>query len=175
MKLFSDGCGGFKRPCCPLRCGCPKPDRMPGVYAQFATASNPGANTFVPFYRAFGVEEIGLQEGLKIVLPAGYLYLINYVFLATPEANSFMQLVPYLNGAAQLLYAFYAPTGVERNASAAGSFTTNVAAREDAELAFWVTYPEKARNLDLSGTVSVTALDKLVGGDRALCRKPLRQ
>lgn len=72
-----------------------------------------------------------------------------------------MQILPYLNGTPRLLYSYFAPAGNARNVSASGSFTTNEAAAGDLRLQFDLTYPEEVRNIDISGVVSVTPLQKL--------------
>lgn len=150
--------------CCrPAERCCPPVPEDPFFYAQFGVSANPASGSFLPLFRIFGGEEIGIRDNNTVVLPPGYLYLVNYVFQAVPEADSYFQIVPYLNGSPRLITSFFAPSGTERNASAAGSFTTNEAAGAAAELAFSLTYPEKVRNIDITGTVSVTPLHRLTG------------
>lgn len=106
-------------------------------------------------------EEIQLEGDSTIVLPQGYLYLVNYLFLATTEVDSYMQIVPQINGSLRLFYSFFAPSGSYRNTSASGSFTTDEAAKGDIRLSFSLTYPEVAKNIDITGSVSVTPLMRL--------------
>lgn len=152
--------------CCPppvLPCPCPEPAEAPGFYAQYGVAANPPSGTFVPFIPIFNSgNRIILKENTVILLPQGYLYLVDYIFLATPEADSYFQIVPMLNESLRLNYSFYAPSGSGgRNASASGSFTTTEAGLGDLLLSFRLTYPGTVRNIDISGSVSVTPLQKL--------------
>lgn len=135
---------------------------VPDFYAQFGVMANPDSGSRLPFIQIFNEgEKIYLEDTNTIYLPAGYLYLIDFIFLATPEANSYMEIVPELNGTFRALYSFFAPTGQERNTSASGSFTTNEAATQPLRLRFNLTYPSVVRNIDISGAVSVTPLQKL--------------
>lgn len=146
--------------CChKLKPVCPKPGVRPDFYAQYRVFANTPSGEDLPFVRAFGKgEEIRLADSTTILLEPGYLYLIDFLFLATPEADSYMQIVPLIGGTLRGLYSFYAPTGVTGNASASGSFTTNEADEADITLSFRLTYPETVRNIDLSGSVSITPL-----------------
>lgn len=137
--------------------------KKPDFYAQFSVLANPPSNTDLPLSILFeGGNQIVLHQNSEITLPAGYLYLIDYLFLATPEANGYMQITPKINGSLNTLYSYFAPAGSqERNVSASGSFTTNAAASENATLSFHLTYPATVRNIDISGTVSVTPLMKI--------------
>lgn len=148
------------RKCC---CRPPVPEKPFHFYAQYRTIFNGDSGSFLPFQEVFrSGNEIRLENSTTILLPTGYLYLINYLMLATPESNSYMELVPYLNGTARTLYTFLAPTGSgSRNASAAGSFTTNEANAGDLRCSIRLTYPETVRNIDLSGSVSITPLMRL--------------
>lgn len=143
--------------CCrPYTC-CP-----PDFYAQYRVLGSPVSGSFLPFSETFRKgDRIFLANEATIVLEPGYLYLISYLFLATPEADSYMEIVPYMNGTPRLLYAFFAPTGSERNTSAAGSFTTAEANQGEVELGFKLTYPAQVQNIDISGSVSITPLRKL--------------
>lgn len=147
--------------CCPV----PYPDFNRNFYAQFSVLANTPSGELIPMTTAFSEGTgIRLENETTIRLRRGFLYLINYVFLASPEPNNYMQIVPVVNGSLRLLYAFFAPSGAqERVTSAAASFTTNEAALADATLSFSLTYPPGVRNIDLSGAVSVTPLIKLPG------------
>lgn len=133
-------------------------------FAQYGVQTNVPSGSDVPMFTLF-------QEGNKIILnndiitlSAGYLYLVNYIFTATTEANGYMQITPEINGTPNLLYSYFAPAGAQsRNTSASGSFTTNAALLNEATLAFHLTYPDTVRNIDLSGAVSVTAMPKVKG------------
>lgn len=163
------------RPHCPpsscgSQCTCPKPPcpcpadsvGIPDFYAQYGVTANPETGSKVPFLQLFNEgSQIILEDASTILLPQGYLYLIDYVFLATPEANSYMQIVPELNGILKPLYSFFAPTGQAGNTSAAGSFTTVEASAGPLRLSFVLTYSQVVRNIDLSGAVSVTPLRKI--------------
>lgn len=154
-------------PCQPEECGwhpacpCPTPEAL--VFgAQYGTTSNPPSGTNLPFYLIFNLgDQITLADDFTIVLPAGYLYLISYLFLSTTEAGGYMEIVPFLNETPRLLYSSFAPAGSARNTSASGSFTTNEAAEGELRLQFRLTYPETVRNIDISGAVSVTPLQRL--------------
>ena len=146
-------------------CFChPKPDSKPyeiQSYAQYGVQSNQPSNTDLTMQVLFQEGDLISLNNHEIRLASDYLYLIDYVFLATPEINSYFQITPKINGRLSLLYSFFAPSGAaERNASASGSFTTNAAAK-DAVLAFNLTYPETVRNIDITGAISVTALGRI--------------
>lgn len=130
-------------------------------YAQYGVQSNPPSNSDLPMFTLFQEgNQINLNN-TEIVLKSGYLYLINYIFLGTTEINSYIQITPKINNAPNLLYSFFAPSGTTfRNTSVSGSFTLQVL-DEDTTLAFYLTYPDTVRNIDISGTVSVTALNKI--------------
>lgn len=144
----------------------PKPSCKPkpkcNFYAQFAVHANPASGLELPMTVVFqNGNQIQLEEDSQILLAPGYLYLINYIFLATPEAGGCMQITPKINDTLRLLYACFAPAGnIARNASASGSFTTNEALIQEASLSFNLTYPATVRNIDISGAVSVTPLIK---------------
>ena len=142
----------------------PKPDPVEKIdfYAQYGVQANPPSKSDLPLITMFQQgEQIHLDGTSDIILAPSYLYLIDYVFIAVPEPDGFMQIVPRINGTPRLLYAFYAPTGKERVTSASGSFTTNEAATEEIRLSFNLTYSDTARNIDITGTVSVTPVMKL--------------
>lgn len=145
----------FKPPC--------RPDNACRFFAQFAVTANPASGSDLPMSVVFQEgDQIRLNGANQILLAPGYLYLVNYLFLATPEPDGFFEIVPRINGSLRLYYAFFAPAGsLERNASAAGSFTTNEAASQEAALAFNLTYPPTVNNIDITGTVSVTPLIRL--------------
>lgn len=131
-------------------------------YAQYGVQSSPPSNTDLPMFVMFQEGgQIELMSGTEIALAPGYLYLVDFIFLATPEVDSYMQITPKINGVLRLPYSFFAPTGSEyRNSSASGSFTIPVA--EDKEtLSFHLTYPSAVRNIDISGAISVTVLHKI--------------
>lgn len=130
-------------------------------YAQYSVQSNPPSNSDLPMQVLFQEgDEISL-DNTEILLASGYLYLVDFIFLATPEADSFMQITPKINNSLRLLYSFFAPTGsASRNASASGSFTIPVTG-SNAALSFNLTYPAAVRNIDITGAISVTALHKI--------------
>lgn len=130
-------------------------------YAQYGVQSNPPSGSDLPMFALFEEgEQIALSD-TRITLKAGYLYLIDYIFLATTEANSYLQITPKIDDLPNLLYSYFAPSGsAARNTSASGSFTV-LASAEDTTLAFYLTYPSSVRNIDLSGAISVTLLHEL--------------
>lgn len=132
-------------------------------YAQYGVQANPPSGSDLPMNILFQEKnKIHLNGNTEIILSPGYLYLIDYLFLATPEANGYMQIVPRINETFMLLYSFFAPANSqERNASASGSFTTNAASSSEASLSFTLTYPGTVRNIDISGAISVTPLLKI--------------
>ena len=66
-----------------LRC-CNKNQECIDFFAQYGTSSNPASGSFIPLNAIFRRgDEIHLEEETQIVLAPGYLYLIDYVFLAT--------------------------------------------------------------------------------------------
>ena len=86
-----------------LRC-CNKNQECIDFFAQYGTSSNPASGSFIPLNAIFRRgDEIHLEEETQIVLAPGSLYLIDYVFLATPEADGFMEIIPYINGTPRLL------------------------------------------------------------------------
>lgn len=144
-----------KPPCCP--------ESADSFYAQFTVTANPESGSDLPMSILFQEgDRILLNGPNQILLAPGYLYLVNYLFLATPEPDGYFEIIPRINGSLRLYYAFFAPAGsLERNASAAGSFTTNEAASQAASLSFNLTYPPTVNNIDITGTVSVTPLPRL--------------
>lgn len=130
-------------------------------YAQYGIQANPPTNSDLPMFVLFeNGGKISLNN-TELRLKPGFLYLIDFIFSATTEANSYMQITPKINGAPSLLYSFFAPSGASaRNTSASGSFTL-AAADNDTTLSFYLTYPDAVSNIDISGAVSVTALDKI--------------
>lgn len=148
----------FAPVCCKKPCKCGPGRGEIDFYAQFGVRANPPSNSLLPFYIIFEKgSKIIVQNDTEILLPAGFLYLINFVFIASPEPGGFMEIVPMLNASPGLVYSFFAPANnQERNTSASGSFTTQLAAEENAVLSFSLTYSDTARNIDISGAVSVT-------------------
>ena len=144
-------------PCCPA----PVPAEPIDFYAQYGTSYNGASGTYVSFFPVFQEGDgIRLENDTTISLKPGYLYLIDFIFLGTAEADGYMQILPYINGSPRLLYSFFAPAGTERNTSASGSFTTNAAISSEVQLSFRLTYSSITRNIDLSGAVSVTPLQR---------------
>lgn len=159
MKLRR--CNGNKPPACPPGPD-PEPEGRPDFFAQFGVTSSPASGSSLPLIQLFNVGQgIRLEGDSDIMLEPGWLYLVDYIFLATPEPQGYMQIVPRINGSLRGLYSFFAPAGTERNASASGSFTTNEAAVLEARLSFHLTYPATTRNIDISGAVSVTPLIRI--------------
>lgn len=159
-------CHTICSPCCKpclMPCDC-QPNKENGVnfYAQYGVATNGPSGSLLPYQQIFRQgDQIELEGRDTIVLSRGYLYLIDYIFLATPEANSYMQIVPRIDGSLRSYYAFFAPSGSERNTSASGSFTTNEAANGEIRLSFVLTYPSTVNNIDLTGSVSITPLMRI--------------
>lgn len=143
-------------------CGCSpvKPCREYS-YGQFGVQSNPPSNTDIPmFVLSQEGNEIVLSDS-KIILSPGYLYLIDFIFLATPGVNSYMQVTPKIDSIPRLLYSFLAPSGAgSPNTSASGSFTVPVSG-DNTVLSFYLTYPDTVRSIDISGIISVTMLHKI--------------
>lgn len=148
-------CPPFPNPCC-------KPEETIDFFAQYNVYANPPSDTDLPMTAAFQQGgQIHLNGTDQIVLAPGYLYLINYLFLATPETDGYFQIVPKINNTLRSLYSFFAPAGSQsQNVSAAGSFTTNEALTEEAAVSFHLTYPSTVKNIDISGAISVTPLIK---------------
>ena len=130
-------------------------------YAQYGVQSNPPSGSDLPMFILFQEGNQISLTNTEISLEPGYLYLIDYIFLSTPEVDSFMQITPKIDGSLKLLYSFFAPTGsAARNTSASGSFTIPVS-ENNTTLSFNLTYPETVRNIDISGAISVTVLHKI--------------
>lgn len=131
--------------------------QMNQSYAQYGVNSSPPSGNYVPFFPVFEAGELTqLQNTISILLEAGYIYLINYVFLATPEEGNYFEIVPFINEVPMLLYSAFAPANATRNATASASFTTNLALNSQAVLRLHLTYPPSTRNIDISGVVSIT-------------------
>ena len=147
-----------KKCCSPCR-PCGHPPQETGDCAQFGVTARPSSGEDLPFYEIFRTgNELSLQDNTVIRLPAGHIYLISYVFLATTEAENFFEILPFINDSPGLLYAFYAPAGSGRNASASASFLTNAAMENDAFLRLNVSFSDTVDDLDISGSVSVTSV-----------------
>lgn len=155
----------FRKKC--QNCGCATPNcctppAAEQFYAQYGVNSNQPSGEMLRFFTVFQEGDgIRLSGNNSILLAPGYLYLIDYVFLATTEADSYMQILPYINGSPQLLYSVFAPSGAERNTFASAGFTTNMALEQEAELQLRLTYSETVRNIDITGAVSVTPVANL--------------
>lgn len=142
--------------CCPV---CPVPTPEANFYAQFGVNANPASGSNLPFFTVFNEGDRITADGSGIItLPAGYMYHIDYLFLATPEAGNYFQIVPYINDSPGLLYSFLSPAGSNRNSSASGGFLTNQALSQAASLRFVLTYPPETNNIDISGAVSIMPL-----------------
>lgn len=158
MRFPGPGCWNF----CPCEC---QGDGwgLSGIYAQYGVTANPPSGSLLPLFERFrGGAGIRLQDENHIYLAPGFIYQVDYVFLATPEPGGYFQVTPELNGTLALLYSSFAPSGTQRNATAAAGFTTNAAEKEEALLAFKLTYPDTVRNIDISGAVSVTPVARAV-------------
>lgn len=144
------------------RCNSCKPCDSSYSYAQYAVQANPPSNSDLPMSILFQEGgQIALMNNTQIVLVPGYLYLVDFIFLATPGTNSYMQITPKINGSLRLLYSFFAPSGAaSRNTSASGSFTIPTT-DDNAILSFNLTYPNTVTNIDISGAISVTMLHKI--------------
>lgn len=140
-----------------------EPESKCKFFAQYVVSGNPASGTNLPMSPLFQEgNQIRLNENNQILLAPGYLYLVDYIFLAITETDGYMQIVPKINETLRLLYAYFAPAGsLARNASASGSFTTNEAAAQEASLSFGLTYPSTVKNIDITGAISVTPLIKL--------------
>lgn len=127
-------------------------------YAQYGVNANPPSGAFLPVFEIFEAGGLtSLQPPNAILLEAGYIYLINYIFLATVGEDNYFEIVPFINQNAQLLYSsLVSSSSGSVNATAAGSFTTNLASASLAELQFSLTYPASGRNIDISGAISIT-------------------
>lgn len=151
--------------CCnPCPAPCPKPEPYEPIdsFAQYGVTANPPSGSALPMRTVFQEgDAIRLGSDTEILLQPGYLYLVNYLFLATPGADGYMQILPRIDGNPGLLYSFFAPAGSSRNASASGSFTVRAAGPEDGTLIFVLTYAGPTSNIDISGAVSVTPLLRL--------------
>ena len=149
--------------CCHHPCPpAPIPPEPINFYAQFGTSYDGVSGTNLAFFPIFQEGEgIQLENDTTILLTPGYLYLIDFIFLSTPEADGYMQILPYINGTPRLFYSFFAPAGAERNTSASGSFTTNEAISSEGRLSFQLTYSPGTQNINLTGAVSVTPLVKI--------------
>lgn len=149
------------------KCWCEKFGRnpqdpcCPESYAQYGTIGRYPSGNYLSFYEVFRKgTEISLEEDQTIVLQPGYLYLIDYVFLATTGSQQRLQILPYINQQPGLLYSVFSISGNEDNVSTAASFTTNAAWDEAAQLEFRVTAGNESGTVtaDLQGAVSVTPL-----------------
>lgn len=147
--------------CNDCHCGQVKPCES-NSYAQYSVLANPPSNTDLPMSILFQEGgQIALMNNTEIVLAPSYLYLVDFIFLATPGANSYMQITPRIDGSLKLLYSFFAPSGTASgNTSASGSFTIPVS-QNNSILSFSLTYPNTVTNIDISGAVSVTMLHKI--------------
>lgn len=146
-----------------MPCDCnPNKENVIDFFAQYGVATDGPSGSLLPYLPIFQQgNQIRLEGDDTIVLAAGYLYLINYIFLATLDTNSYMQIVPRINGSLRLYYATFSPTGNSRNTSATASFTTNEAANEDIRLSFTLTYPSTVNEINLTGAVSITPLIRI--------------
>lgn len=161
----------LRKKLCHTISSCGNQKDLPNFFAQYGTVTNPSSGDMISFYESFRQgAQISLEEEKTIILQPGYLYLVNYVFLGTPEPEGYLEIVPHINGQPGLLYSFFSASGNTRNASAAASFTTNAALSEAAMVEFRITYSEITRNINLSGTVSITPIIGSIS--EILCKRP---
>lgn len=148
------------RPCNPCCCpDCPVPTPETNFYAQFGVNANPASGSNLPFFTVFNEgERIAVDDNGIITLPAGFIYHIDYLFLATPEVGNYYQILPYINNSPGLLYSFLSQASSYRSSSASGGFLTNQALSQDATLRLVLTYPPETNNIDISGAVSIMPL-----------------
>lgn len=126
-------------------------------YAQYGVTANPSSGNNLPFFSVFENGALtALADSTTISLKSGYIYLINIILLATAGENRYLQIVPYLNGAPQLLYATFSPSNMSQNVSTSSNFITNAALDKDATFQLKLFYPNTPRNIDISGSISIT-------------------
>lgn len=143
-----------------MNCHCKNPCKLLS-YAQYGVQSSSSSGSELPLFSLFQEGQQISLSATKIALEPGFLYLVNFIFLATPEPDSYVQITPVIDGSLKSMYSFFAPTGsAARNASTSGSFTLPVSG-SSSTLSFSAAYPDTVRNIDLSGSVSVTALRKI--------------
>lgn len=143
--------------CC--RPVCPVPAPETNFYTQFGINANPASGSNLPFFTVFNQgNKISADNNGIITLPAGYIYHIDYLFLATPEIGSYYEILPYINNSPGLLYSFLSQASVNRSSSASGGFLTNQALSQNASLRFTITYPPETNHIDISGAVSIIPL-----------------
>lgn len=150
------------RCCGPCPMPGPKPCEPIDSFAQYSVTDSPPSGSFLAMHTVFQEgDAVNLGTETEIILKPGYLYLVDYLFLATPGEDGYMQILPRIDGRPGLLYSFFAPSGSQRNASASGSFTVRVSGEEEGTLNFQLTYAGPTSNIDVSGAVSVTPLLRL--------------
>lgn len=142
---------------------CPMPGPEPYVpidsYAQYRVLANPPSGSVLPMHTVFQEgDAIKLGSETEIILEPGYLYLVNYLFLATPGQDGYLQILPKIDGRPGLLYSVFATAGISKNASAPGSFTVRTPGPEEGTLSFVLAYAGPTSNIDISGAISVTPL-----------------
>ena len=133
----------------------------PDSFAQYGTVGRVPSGSYLSFYEVFREgTDISLEEEQTIILQPGFLYLIDYIFLATIGPGNRFQVIPYINQQPGLLYSVFSISGNEDTATGAGSFTTNAAWDDAAELRFRVTAGSDAGTVDAGGqgAVSITPL-----------------
>lgn len=131
------------------------------AFAQYGVQSNLPSNSELPMFTLFQEGNCSTLTDTQVTLESGYLYLVDFIFLATTEKNGTIQITPKINGNPNLLYSVFASAGTAaRDASVSGSFTLPVSDTNET-LAFYLTYSETVRNIDISGAVSITPLSKI--------------
>ena len=133
----------------------------PDSFAQYGTVGRVPSGSYLSFYEGFREgTDISLEEEQTIILQPGFLYLIDYIFLTTIGPGNRFQVIPYINQQPGLLYSVFSISGNEDTATGAGSFTTNAAWDDVAELRFRVTAGSDAGTVDagVQGAVSITPL-----------------
>lgn len=144
---------------CPMPGPEPEPYEPIDSFAQYSVLANPPSGNALPMHTVFQEgDAIRLGSETEIILEPGYLYLVNYLFLATPGEEGYLQILPKIDGRPGLLYSVFAPAGSSKNASASGSFTVRTPGPEEGTLSFVMTYAGPASNIDISGAISVTPL-----------------
>lgn len=142
---------------CPLYDPCPPSGICNRAFARYDMIGNGVSGSYLTYVLSARNGDLArLQNNNTMVLSPGYVYFVGYSLLATPGVNSYIQVLPYINGEPRLFYGTFAPTNsVWSNASLAGSFLVNESAEKECSLQLRILFAENTRNIDATGVFSV--------------------
>ena len=76
------------------------------AYAEYATFASLTNNSFLPFIPVTEVGNLtGLSDASTIELAAGHTFFVSYIYSGSPGTESYIQIIPQINGVLGLRYS----------------------------------------------------------------------